>query len=69
MSLKIHSTITAERVCEAVERCNTSLDNPGFCLACGEEAEGVEPDAEGYVCESCDALAVMGAEQLLFLVC
>ena len=35
-------------------------DNPGFCLSCGDDAEGVEPDAEGHICEGCGAAAVMG---------
>ena len=39
----IHPSITVERVCEAVERHGTSLDDPGFCTACGAEAQGVEP--------------------------
>ena len=48
---KLHPTITERRVLAAVERAATSLDNPGFCLACGAEAHGVEPDARRYVCE------------------
>jgi hypothetical protein len=28
-------------------------DSQGFCLACGEIADGVEPDAERYECECC----------------
>lgn len=60
-----HKSITAERVCAAVERHQTSLDDPGFCTACGAEVDGVEPDAEGYECEVCGALAVCGAEDLL----
>ncbi len=40
-------------------------DNTGICIACGAETYGVEPDAEKYKCEACDALAVFGAEQLL----
>ena len=63
--MKIHVTVTADRVLEAVERQQTSLDNPGFCLICGAEQEGVEPDAENYRCESCGASKVWGAEQLL----
>jgi hypothetical protein len=66
--MKMHPTITSDRVCEAVERHNTSLDNPGFCIACGEEAEGVEPDAEKYRCESCGSPSVYGAEQLLIML-
>jgi hypothetical protein len=63
--MKIHPSITVERVMEAVERHNSSLDNPGFCVACGEDAEGVEPDARRYECEVCGAKAVYGAEELL----
>jgi len=63
--MKIHPSITIERVIEAVEREMTTLDNPGFCLACGEEADGCEPDAEGYECESCGSHKVYGAAELL----
>lgn len=35
----------------------------GFCLACGEVAEGVEPDARGYECECCGAPRVYGAAE------
>lgn len=66
--LKVHASITPDRIMEAVERHNSSLDNPGFCLACGAEAEGVEPDARNYKCESCDASKVFGAEELLFII-
>lgn len=37
----------------------------GFCIACGEAAFGVEPDARGYDCESCGESKVYGAEELL----
>jgi len=37
----------------------------GFCTACGEQADGVEPDARGYECEVCGECAVFGAEELL----
>lgn len=40
-------------------------DNLGFCLACGAEAHGVEPDARGYECEACGAAKVFGAEEIL----
>lgn len=61
----IHPTVTEQRVIEAVRRYNASLDNPGICLACGEDADGCEPDARGYECESCGEPRVFGAEELL----
>ena len=66
--MKIHRSITAARVSEAVERQLSSLDNPGFCLVCGEEAEGCEPDARKYECEHCGENAVYGAEELLMRI-
>jgi len=36
---------TLEEVIAAVEDSMTSLDNPGFCKACGEYQDGCEPDA------------------------
>lgn len=62
--MKLHASLTPERILEAVERGNTTLDNPGFCTACGEEAEGCEPDARNYECEHCGERAVFGAEWL-----
>lgn len=66
--MKLHPSITSERVAEAVERQQTTLDNPGFCVACGEDAEECEPDAERYECESCGKRAVYGAEALLMVL-
>lgn len=42
-------------------------DNAGFCLACGEDCGGVEPDARKYECDSCGAHKVYGAEELLLM--
>ncbi len=63
--MKLHASLTPDRVAEAVQRGWKTLENPGFCVACGEEAEGCEPDAEHYKCESCGKREVFGAEQLL----
>lgn len=63
--MKVHSDVTVDRVIEAVERSNTSLGNPGFCIACGVDADGVEPDARKYECEACGEPCVYGAEELL----
>src|SRR6478752_6384705 len=63
--LKIHESITHDRVEDAVDRRMLTLDNPGFCTSCGFEQDGCEPDARGYRCESYDAMAVHGADELL----
>jgi hypothetical protein len=63
--MKLHSDVTLDRVTEAVKRAHSSLDNPGFCICCGAEAEGVEPDARKYEFESCGQPGVFGAEELL----
>ena len=64
--MRIHKSITAKRVMARLEEAQQTLDDPGFCVSCGTEAEGVEPDAQRYECEACGAPAVYGAEQLLF---
>jgi hypothetical protein len=46
------------------DHCN---DNGGYCLKCGAEAFGCEPDARGYSCEECEAPAVYGAEECLLM--
>lgn len=63
--MKMHESITPERIIDAVERRMTTLDNPGFCIACGEEQDGCEPDAREYECESCGENKVYGADELL----
>ena len=60
-----HFSITERRVMEACERRMTTLDNPGFCVSCGNEQGGCEPDARGYKCESCGERKVYGCEELL----
>lgn len=63
--LHVHYSVTLDRIAAAAERQLSTLDNPGFCLHCGVEAEGVEPDACRYPCEGCGAPAVYGAGELL----
>jgi predicted RNA-binding Zn-ribbon protein involved in translation (DUF1610 family) len=65
--MKAHRSITAQRIEDAVKRQMFELDNPGFCIACGNEQEGCEPDAERYECESCGEHSVYGAEQCLLM--
>jgi bacterioferritin-associated ferredoxin len=63
-----HPSLTEDRIVDAVERHATTLDDLGFCLSCGAEAHGVEPDARRYVCESCGARQVYGADELLLRI-
>jgi hypothetical protein len=64
-TIKIHESITTERIMLAIREYD--MESPGFCIGCGEEAFGVEPDARGYTCESCEQPLVYGAEELLIM--
>ena len=48
----------------AAEFIERSESYEGLCLACLEEAYGVEPDARQYTCESCGKNEVYGLEEL-----
>ena len=63
--MQLHPTLTATRIEDAARRSMFGADNPGFCIECGAEVDGVEPDARGYDCEACGAAAVYGAEELI----
>lgn len=63
-----HKSLTDDVIAEAVVRRRSTLDNPGFCLVCGTEHGGVEPDARNYKCESCGADQVFGADELLIAI-
>jgi hypothetical protein len=39
----------------------------GFCLACGSDQLGVEPDARRYTCEGCGQPKVYGLEELVLM--
>jgi hypothetical protein len=41
--------------------------NAGFCLACGSDTVGVEPDARQYECEVCGERKVYGIEELTLM--
>lgn len=66
--MKVHESLTADRIIAAVESETFGLDNPGFCAACGAEYDDCEPDTRERRCEDCGACAVYGAEELLFHV-
>ncbi len=64
----MHKSITEDRVLDAVEREMFGIENPGFCLACGEEVDGCAPDARNYECECCGEKEVFGAAEVLFMI-
>jgi hypothetical protein len=43
------------------------LDTAGFCINCGAEQDGCEPDAREYKCDSCDHHTVYGVEELMVM--
>lgn len=51
--------MTEQEYCQA--------DSLGFCLACGAEVYGVEPDARKYECEVCGSPKVYGIPELLLM--
>jgi hypothetical protein len=51
-------TISRQRFLELAEA------DGGFCIACGEPASGVEPDAAGSLCEFCGEAAVFAVAEL-----
>ena len=55
--------IDQDRLMDAIE----ADDNLGFCIECGAEVQGVEPDARSYKCEECGEYGVYGAEELLLI--
>ncbi len=67
--MTVHESVTIDRIVSLVEDAMSSLDNPGVCLACGEDADGCEPDARRYPCESCGKRQVYGAEEILMMGC
>ena len=64
--MKMHRSLTIDRVLEAARRTMFDLEMIGFCTACGDETDGVEPDAERRACRACgDPRGVYGAEQIM----
>ena len=59
--------IEKDRLIAAVEDNMFGLGSTGFCLSCGDDQGGCEPDARKYPCESCGKRAVYGAEEVLLI--
>lgn len=54
---------SSDMIAAAIE-CDEDL---GFCIKCGAEHGGIEPDARQYPCEECGERRVYGAEEILLL--
>lgn len=39
----------------------------GWCLNCGKQQDGVEPDARRYTCDKCGEAKVYGPEELALM--
>ena len=61
------NVINPEELLAAVEESTFGLGNDGFCIACGNQQDGCEPDACGYECEACGEPEVYGAMELLLM--
>lgn len=62
---KVHRSITVERCMELARSRECDCTNPGICIACGEDQDGFEPDAEKGKCEQCGNNTVYGPEELV----
>jgi hypothetical protein len=62
---KWHKSLSNAVIIDACRRRMYDLDDPGLCLACGNEQGGCEGDARRIVCESCGQPQVYGSEELL----
>lgn len=50
-----------------IEITEEDFDDKGWCLACGELADLVEPDARRYTCEGCGKPKVYGLCELALM--
>ncbi len=66
--MSIHKSLTLDRVMAAAESQMFGMENPGFCIECGEDADGCEPDARNYECEVCGERKVFGAAEIMLMV-
>lgn len=60
-----HPSLTDDRICDAAESQMYDLGSAGFCVVCGAERDGCEPDARKYLCLDCGKRSVYGAQELV----
>ena len=66
--MKIHESVTLDRITDAVKSQMFGLENPGFCLSCGADHDSCEPDACNYKCYECEKSQVFGASEVLLMM-
>jgi len=59
--------IDPQELLDAAEASMFGMENLGFCIACGGEHSGCEPDACNYECEECGEHQVYGAPELVIM--
>ena len=64
----IHPSITLDKLDRAIYARNTSLDNPGYCIACGARSNECEPDARALTCRRCKKDTVYAPEELVYML-
>lgn len=52
---------------ERIEAALSDDESVGFCLDCGTDNYGVEPDARKYLCEECGKHCVYGASEIVIM--
>lgn len=50
----------------AMEACEAD-DQIGYCIKCGAEHYGIEPDARKYECEECGKNTVCAAQEIVMM--
>ena len=62
--MKVHPSITPERIADVRHRGWGSHFFPGLCVACGCDVERIDRNAEKCLCDACGEHAVYSAERL-----
>ena len=63
--MKIHKSITQQKLLELCQEREEMLENPGVCIVCGAEHSECEPDARKRECEECGKMTVYAPEEIL----
>ena len=65
--MKVHKSITFDRIESHVRESMFGLANDGICLDCGNVRGGCEPDARGYPCGACGGERVYGMQEAMMM--